>query len=194
MKKVILLAAVAVMTTVGANAQGFEWGVKAGVNVAVQTEIATLPGQTGAGDSDHPRIGFYAGAFAEKPINQFLGIQAELLYSQMGHNLKVGGVSNGYKTDYISLPVLAKLYVWKELSLDLGPQFGYLISAQDGDGDSYYNDQGLKKFDMAFAAGLSYKIVGRYDVSARYNIGLTKLYDHGDAKNGVFSFGVGYRF
>ena len=193
MKKVILLTAVAVMAAVGANAQSFEWGAKAGVNMARQTEFSEPVG-LGGGMKTKGRTGLYAGVFAERVFGMRFGLQGELLYTQLGMSGKTGSHTYGTKTDYLVLPVLAKVYVWRGLSVDLGPQFGYMLSANGVGGSKNDDFSGSNKFDMSVAAGLSYKIAGRYDVSARYNIGLTKLSDHSDAKNASLSLGVGYRF
>ena len=145
------------------------------------------------------RVGFYTGVFAEKAISDFLGVQGELLYTQMGYRFKAGGDSYGLNTDYLALPILAKLYVWRGLSLDLGPQFGYRLSAK-GAGRNSGDDMDacrLKDFDTPFAAGLSYKLCGKIDLSVRYNIGLTgidKSSADGKNKNAAHAFGAGYRF
>ncbi len=69
--------------------------------------------------------------------------------------------------------------------------------------DNYYDRDALNKFDVSAAMGLSYKICGRFDVSARYNLGLTRIQDDYEidnmefkdkARNSVISVGVGYRF
>ena len=193
MKKIILLAAVAVMAAVGANAQSFEWGAKAGVNMARQT-VFVEPAGLGGGMKTKGRTGLYAGVFAERVFGKRLGLQGELLYMQLGMSGKTGSHTYGTKTDYLVLPVLAKVYVWRGLSVEAGPQFGYMLSANGVGGSKNDDFNYLKKFDMSVAAGLSYKIAGRYDISARYNVGLTKLSDHSDAKNASISLGLGYRF
>ncbi len=193
MKKAILTVAVAVMAAVGANAQSFEWGAKAGVNMAWQT-VFIEPAGLGGDMKTKGRTGLYAGVFAERVFGERFGVQGELLYMQMGMSANTRDISYGNKIDYLVLPVLAKVYVWRGLGVEAGPQFGYMLSAKGVGGSENSDFNYLKKFDMAVAAGLSYKILGRYDVSARYNIGLTKLSDHTDAKNASVSLGVGYRF
>lgn len=191
MKKIILLAA-AVLLSTGAFAQqrGFQWGIKAGLNLATQTKV----------DDAKFRPGLVAGAFGEYVINDFFGIQGELLYSMMGAKGKIEGVTVTDKTDYITLPILAKLYILEGLSVDIGPQFGYMISAKakgaagDNSATRNYYDDVDKKFDVSAAMGLSYKLNFGLDVFARYNLGLTKLADGADSKNSVIQVGLGYRF
>lgn len=196
MKKVVLLAAVLAMSASAAFAQHFEWGVKAGLNLAKQTKF----------DGVKMRVGLHVGVFGEYVISDFWGVQGELLYSQMGSKREyeiddLHGMTNResstndflYKNNYIVLPILAKLYVWNKLSVDLGPQFGYMISAKEGS-FNYYKEFVETKFDVSVAMGLSYKFFGKLDVSARYNLGLTKPKEVYNTANRVIQFGVGYRF
>ena len=209
MKKLTILAALIIMSA-SVFAQSIEFGAKAGLNMATITKFDPVF----AGDKNLTmRPGMYVGAFGEYIINDFFGIQGELLYSMMGakqkqypdmENINGGSVVSNlvnvtYKTDYIVLPILAKLYVAEKLSLDLGPQFGFMISAKMKEtgaitrNESYYVGN---KSDVSFCMGLSYKLSSKFDISARYNLGLTNLglYDNYDSKNSVIQFGVGYRF
>ena len=207
MEKIILLSFCISISTV-IFAQGAEWGVKTGLNLASQTTDAF---------SDKVRSGIYAGLFAEHRFNKFFGIQGELLYSMMGSRIQYhksysleygdydgygpwGDITDTYKTDYIVLPVLAKLYVLKNLSLDLGPQFGYMVSAKiktKAEGlkefSSNYYDIVNRKFDVSFGMGLSYRLNSKIDISGRCNFGLTDISDYSKLKNNVIQLGVGYR-
>ncbi|MDR2911053.1 MAG: PorT family protein [Bacteroidales bacterium] len=187
-------------TAIFAQKSKTEFGIKGGIN------LARING--GVSDIHNLRPGIHAGMFAERIFNNFIGIQGELLYSMMGN--RESGSSFIYesntdkykytaKNDYIVLPVLAKLYVAKRLSLDLGSQFGYMISSKtkrsinnvESSGDSYSS---YEKFDVAIAVGLSYKISNRFSVSGRCNIGLIELYDSmNKSLNQVAQFGIGYR-
>lgn len=186
MKKIILAVSALLLST-GAFAQiGIQWGVKAGLNLATTTNTSNAKF----------RAGINAGVFGEYVISDYVGVQAELLYSMQGTKSKTEAagvtVSSTTKTDYINLPILAKLYILEGLSVDLGPQFGYMISAKVGDADVYDNVD--KKFDVSFAMGASYKLPLGLDVFARYNLGLTKIFEGSDSKNSVIQIGVGYRF
>lgn len=209
MKKVLLKISLSVFcvlfaTVIFAQEQkgNIEFGVKGGLNLSHMNK---------ASFKIHP--GIHAGVFAEYTLNNFLGIQGELLYSMMGAKENYSAIyleesydaEETYKNNYIVLPVLAKLYVTKSLSLDLGPQFGYMVSAKvkrNIDGTSEFMESGTfdyydgvdNKFDTSFAIGLSYKLGNRFDISGRCNLGLTKLDNGYNSKNNVFQFGIGYRF
>ena len=205
MKKIILVALAAIVST-GAFAQKFEWGVKAGLNLAKITD---------SGDEAKMRTGLAAGVFGEYVINDLFGIQAELLYSMQGLMFKESEgditIKDVLKGDYINLPILAKFYVLEGLSVDVGPQFGYMVSlkntlsgipAEFEDEDEgmvngttdLYKEDGVKKFDISVGMGLTYKLNFGLDVFARYNLGLTKVSEGDKSKNSVIQVGVGYRF
>jgi hypothetical protein len=187
MKRFLLLAAALLIST-SAFAQNFEWGVKAGLNLATSTKSEGMAKM---------KPSLYAGAFVELKLGDFVGIQPELVYSRQGFNVKEAGETANYRMNYLNLPILAKLYVLENLSLDLGPQFGYMIGSKFAyDGESIETGVEMNDFDVSFGVGLSYKIAEKFDISARYNLGLTNWAkdDAANSKNSVIQIGVGYRF
>lgn len=184
MKKVILLAVVLTLST-GAFAQRYwDFGVKAGANISGITKD----------DAAGTKAGLYVGAFAEYRLNEFFGIQPELVYSRQGASIDSDTVEK-IRLNYLNLPILAKIYVLDALSVDLGPQFGLLLNAKTVMADANDIDiESADDLDVSFAMGLSYRVTPRIDISARYNLGLTKIDGPADSKNSVIQFGAGYRF
>lgn len=194
MKKILLLA-VLISASFAASAQtGFinGFGFKAGLNIAELTDV------------DHVKMkpSFYAGVFKEFTISEKFGIQPELIYSRQGAKYRGAG-GNEIRYNYLNLPIIAKIYPVKNFSIDLGPQFGYLLNSSIenvgvGAGKVVIIADGLKenKVDVSWAMGMTYSIGGMVDVTARYNLGLTKAIkaNDGDAKNSVIQIGLGYRF
>ena len=80
MKKIVV--AVVAMLAIGTSsfAQGFGWGVKAGLNVSGMnnTELDSKTGLT-------------AGVFVDYRFNDWIGMSADLLFSREGAMLKSGG-------------------------------------------------------------------------------------------------------
>ncbi len=216
MKKFFFVVAAAVVST-GAFAQNFSYGVKAGLNMA----SVTKDGDDLEGADKKMRMGFHAGLVGEYQVSDIFGVQAELLYSQQGVKFvpTEGDGKDVAKLEYINLPIMAKFYLVDGLSLEVGPQFGYLMSAKrkvsdfkgemaEENGEVDLLDEKavgkdfLKRMDVSAALGLSYRFAFGLDVSARYNLGLTKIsdkmVDENDKKispkNGVIAVGVGYRF
>lgn len=189
----MILAAAALMMAAGASAQmpSFEWGVKAGLNVSNLSNI----------EDSKMKTGFYVGAFAEFHVNDWLGIQPEVIYSRQGVALDDPDVDYArMRLNYLNIPIMGKFYVLDNLSFETGPQFGFLLNSNlkaKANGETHKEDiDGAKNFDVSWGVGVSYRIFDPLDVTFRYNIGLTKIWDTQDntPKNGVIQIGVGYRF
>jgi len=187
MKKLFIIIVLAAMIAPAKSfAQDMRWGVKGGVNIA----------QVGDGEeSTDARIGFHIGGFMEKPIGRGCDLQLDLLYSMQG------GKSKSYewtdKFDYISVPVMFKIYLNKErrkFSIDIGPQFGYMISSKHT-GVLDYADDAFNKFELGIGVGGSFKLNEDFDLVLRLTGGLTNIFKEGtDEKNRGIQFGIGYRF
>lgn len=123
MKKMILAAA-ALMMAAGASAQmpSFEWGVKAGLNVSGISNI----------DDSKMKASIYVGAFAEFHVNDWLGIQPEVIYSRQGFAVDDNSVDYARaRLNYLNIPIMGKFYVLDNLSFETGPQFGFLLNARE---------------------------------------------------------------
>lgn len=194
MKKVMLIAAIAIFSLTSAEAQEFSFGVKGGVNIA---SMGGGSGYTGVGvGSLGSRTGLHIGGLVEIPISGDISIQPELLYSMKGTNW------NDTNLDYIDLPILGKYNLpWVSgLSAELGPVIGVLMSAKQNGNDvkEFY-----KTIDAAIGIGATYKLDMGVFFSLRYNKGLIDIEDFDDAssssgywwgggKNNVFQLSVGY--
>jgi hypothetical protein len=206
MKKFLMLAAIAVFSFTTVQAQGVSFGAKAGVN------FASIGGDETSGIDG--RTGFHVGALAEIPVNDFFSVQPEIVYSAQGakdsytesfDGITVMGEST-LKLDYINIPIIGKFYVVEGLSLEVGPQVGFNISAKDefevsGLGMTESGEEDIKDFvkgtDFAIAAGAAYKLPIGLFFSARYNVGLSDINDfEGSLKNqnNVVQVGAGFFF
>lgn len=184
MKKIILAAVLFMATSATIQAQLLKIGVKAGVNFASQTGDA-FPNQ----NIDKEGItNFHAGLVAEIKLLEKFSIQPELLYSTQGASYKFKDVNQEVKNDlgYISIPVMAKIYLSKSFSLEVGPQAQFLVSDKDNVrlGDT-------KTFDFGLNAGLGLKLTESIFVQARYGIGLTEASKDADVRNSVIQLSAG---
>ena len=175
MKKLLLVAAIAVFGFT-ANAQEVTFGVKGGVNFSNWDANADTDGITS----------FYIGGLADFALSESFHVQPELLFSSEG--AESGDVDLG--ASFLRIPVMAKYYVADGLSLQAGPNFGFLISEDDALEDA------LKSFDVALGLGAGYELESGLFFDARYNLGLTDLSDVDgfETKTVTFQVGVGYRF
>ena len=177
MKKIIL-SLVAVATFGAVNAQDMKFGAKAGINMS---------NYTGDANTDS-KIGFLVGAFAEFKVNEKFAVQPEILFSALGAK----DDSDNYNSNYILIPVMAKYYATQKLSLEVGPQIGFLMSAKYGSTDI---KDGYKSTDFALNLGAGYDVAENINLGLRYSLGLSNVSDlGGDVKTSNIALAVGYKF
>ena len=190
MKKLLLSSVmVAIGFTVSAQTS---FGAKVGLN------IASLSGDD-VSDLDS-RASLHIGGVAEFEISEKFSFQPELLYSAQGAKISEDGFDATFKLDYINIPLIAKYYVTDGLSIEAGPQVGFLLSSKlkvEFDGESETEDiEDMSSIDFGLSFGLGYKLESGINFGARYNLGLSNISeeDDSDVKNGVFQISVGYFF
>ncbi len=192
---------------INAQVEDFEIGIKFGLN-------ATHLGEKGL-DS---RTSIHLGLAAEFPINEYLGLQPELLYSFQGFgtaSIEPNFEDEILKIDYVYLPIMLKyypFYVVPGFSLEVGPQIGYLTSAVlqrknifDG-GVTETSDVDYGEFisdvDVAINFGLGYQFEMGAFFQVRYNLGVTNIYEVSpfgentsvSFENSVFQVSSGIKF
>ncbi len=183
MKKLLFLGMLT-LGTLSMNAQGIDFGIKAGVNFANITDATGLDNRTG----------FVAGVFVGGKFNDNLGIQADLLYSQQGGEFSAGD----FNLDYVNVPILIKYFVSQGFNIQAGPQFGVVVNddTQTVVGETI-NDIATNNFDVAGVIGLGYDLPMGLRVDGRYSFGLSDVPDERDfdkGKNSVITLSVGYSF
>jgi Outer membrane protein beta-barrel domain len=172
------------------NAQTFQPGIKAGVNVSNFT----------GGDFNNIEksslVGFHAGGFVRLPL-AFLIIQPELLFSSQGAKLEEAGMKSSYKLSYINIPVMVQYESDGGFYAEAGPQVGFKVS--ENVPNTTVGDF-AKGTDLSIAVGLGYYSKIGVGIGGRYTIGISKVgnFDAGnidpDFRNGVFQFGIFYSF
>ncbi|GAA0872213.1 porin family protein [Gangjinia marincola] len=210
MKKFLLLVAFAVFGLTAVQAQDYNFGIKAGLNVS-----------NWGGDTDdfgqdlESRTSFHVGVVYEYVISDKFSLQPEVIYSQQGVTFEstfqdFGGEfkSEGkFKTSYLNVPIIAKIYVIEGLSLQVGPQLGFLIDAEDeaelsgpdfSDSDTRDASDDYESFDFSGAFGIGYKLEMGLFLDARYTLGFTNILegapDDFSVTNNVLQISVGYIF
>lgn len=184
MKKLLLVTAITILGLANINAQDVEFGIKGGLN------FATITGENTSKDQIITAFNF--GAMAEIKISEKFSFQPELLYSGQGYDTDID--SEGIiALNYLNIPLMAKYYVTKKLSLEAGPQIGFLLSTKGGTED--YKDL-FKTTDFGVNLGIGYKLDSGLNFGARYVLGLSNINDVGGTtnKNGVFQLSIGYFF
>ncbi|MBC5841109.1 PorT family protein [Flavobacterium sp. F-380] len=181
MKKILLVAVLAVLGFVSGNAQEIKFGAKAGLN------FASVRGENS--DVYDTVTAFNLGAVAEIPLSEKISFQPEILFSGQGYSFG----NDIAALNYLNVPLMGKYYVTKGLSLEAGPQVGFLLSAKTDNADV---KNLFKKIDFGVNAGLGYKLENGLNFSARYNLGLSNISSVANTtnKNAVVQLSVGYFF
>ena len=190
MKKV-LFAALMMFSSVGAFAQhavgSFNLQPKIGVSIANLTDMK---------DSD-PRVGIVAGVEGEYQASDIFSVSAGVLYSMQGAKANIGNlIAATNRLDYINVPIMANVYVVKGLAVKLGVQPGFNVSnkLKVNNLDAYDNPFAkAQSVDFSIPVGVSYEY-SNFQLDARYNWGLTKVFENGKDKNSVFQITLGYKF
>lgn len=185
MKKLLLSALCVTAFGITAQAQDLEiqFGAKAGLNIA---------DMGGDADTEGSRTGLHIGGLAEIKISETFSIQPELLYSMQGAEV---AEDVDLELSYLNVPIIAKYYVMEGLSIEAGPQVGFLLSADQDGNDAKDN---LKSIDFALNGGVAYDLPMGVFFQVRYSAGISDINDidgvDDKANNNVLSLSVGYKF
>ena len=136
------------------------WGGKAGLNVS------TL-GTTGIYS---PRLGYHSGFYYSQHIEEQYGVQIELLYSLQGASFGISEARMSYH--YMHLPVMMKVYFEDNNYIEVGPQFGYLLSASEYIfGIRQTITSSVRRWDIGGNLGVGHETSFGGIVGVRFNLG-----------------------
>ncbi|MBP3779084.1 MAG: PorT family protein [Prevotella sp.] len=197
MKKILMIAAMMV-ATVAAKAQ-FEPGTFT-LQPKVGVTLATI-----SSDNTKFKFGMAAGIEGQYQLNNWFGLSAAVMYSQQGFKAK--DIDLKGNIEYINVPVMAKFYVTKGLSLNVGVQPGFMTKAKAklSGKDQNFKDE-CNKVDFSIPLSIAYEFENGLTFEARYTTGLTNVgkdvfdssYSSWDKayqnKNEVLMLTVGYKF
>lgn len=186
MKKISLIAVLALVASVTFG-QRTQFGIKAGWNSAhIRDENA--PGGT---DS---RSGFHVGALAHIHLSPALALQPEVVYSAEGADYNYQGWVGEDEIDYINIPVNLQ-YMYKGFRLQTGPQLGILTSAELETETTDRNINNINNVNFSWSFGAGYKLPMGLGIDARYNHGISNMYEKAplDAKSRVWQVGLFYQ-
>ena len=198
MKKFFMIAAmmVAALTVNAQNEVG---------QISIQPKIGMNLSSLRGDDDAKMMIGLAGGLEAEYGVAENFGIAVGALYSMQGAKAKFPQVGTlKFHVDYINVPIVAQYYPVKGLAIKAGAQFGFNVRSKVSDGDDdmkiedFFHalgakDMKQKSLDISIPVGVSYEI-SNIVIDARYNFGLTKIWDPYKDKNSVFQLTVGYKF
>jgi hypothetical protein len=193
MKKTIIVLTV-LFASFTLTAQEFRIGINAGM------DAARLSISGGSGGPIKTKSGLTAGITGEARISNVFAVQLEANYSSQGTGIVTvdGEESGSFQLEYLTIPVLAKLYGTPRLSVYAGPQLGILLKAKSlaSNSDDADIKELLKSTDFYSVFGAEYRFANGIFISGRYHFGLNNLIDsendQSDLKNRYYSMRIGY--
>jgi len=189
MKKVILLFAV--LCLAAGLSMALDYGVRGGLvlgNMALDPEFD----EWGPPEAeDKIKMGFYGGVFIQHPLNETMGIMAEINYIQKGDKYTFD--DSGDEIAYIfygkilEMPVLLYFTPMEKMTLYAGPVLGYVLKGGykyqvsiDDPSISYYEgldmNEYLNRFEFSAAVGGRYQFAGKYFGEIRYIYGMSNMF------------------
>ena len=182
-----ILAIITLFTAVPAAAQ-FNWGIKAGVNLAQKpSDIEDVKGKTG----------WFVGPMAKFTLPIVgLGLEANLLYSQSSTEVQGETIERKtvdlpvYLRYEFSLPVVNKFL---EPFLAVGPQWSWNVGDKTfsvGDimaGSQNFSEYTLRSSNLSLNLGLGAIVLDHIQVHANYNIALGSTSDYREATDAAWN-------
>ncbi len=173
MKRILFLAALCLSLQAHAQKdkreEGVKIGVKGGLNISnfMSDDI----------EDNAIRTSIHLGVATEFIVSDKWSFQPELYYSGQGFSNQDPDGFSREKFNYINLPLIAKYYATKNLSVEVGPQVGLLLSAKNKTNDTNDDIEDQKAIDFGLVGGLGYELSNGIFFQARYNLGLTNIND-----------------
>ncbi len=190
MKFFATVAMATILFTTNAIAQHVNIGIKGGLNVY------NIKNDNNA--KYDSKVGFNVGLLGHIHLAKQLAFQPELVYSTQGAKYNTASIETKINLAYINIPLLIQYMFDNGFRLQAGPQIGFLVSAKAKTGSAEIDlKENLKKVDFAIGAGIGYVHPSSgFGIDARYNIGLSNIYDNATVKsyNRGLQVGVFYLF
>lgn len=144
-------------------------------------------------ESSSSKSGFYAGLSYKSEFSEKLALQVDLVYATMGAEFQDLYTD---ELDYIQLPITINVKLLKIVTLQAGPQIGYLVTAQI-DGEDYIDSLNTIDYGVVGGVGIAFPNTN-FGFSAKYYYGLANINNQdsslGKITNTSYSIGAFYYF
>ena len=190
MKKILTLVVLFAAVSMTAQAQGFNFGVKGGLNItkmSVSKDVVDPDNQTG----------FYIGPTVKISLPMGFGVDAAALYDQRSAKIE----DTDIKQKSLNVPVNVRYNIGlgskAGIYLAVGPQFGFPVS--DKVYDKKVGEYRLKDANLSFNFGAGLTLLGHLEVGFTYNLaagksGEFKNYNDVDTHNNAWQIGAAFYF
>lgn len=201
--KLLLLVLILISGTGIATAQeGFNWGLKAGINASTQSEIGNIC------DDNNVVAGFNGGLAGRYGFNDWLGVRSGLDFQMKGTLCDKPGMEPDVtnRLNYLLLPVKAEFSAGEKagfkngqrLFFATGPYAGYLLNAKQIKNDVKTDLDLYNNFDFGWSFELGYQVPvmknSALQFSLNYDMGVAEIADNSDSQNKSASFSVAWLF
>lgn len=172
-----------------------QFGFKAGASYNTMNFQA---GGTPSSSKSKWKAGFYLGGLLKVPLSSTVALQPEYGYKQLKGDDVVFHVD--YTLHYLSLPLLLRVEVAKQIALLAGPEFGLLIHAQQkGASGSLDATHDTEERAISLVGGVEVKIASGVFAELRYvhgynHVGLGQRSALREFKWRGVEAGLGWRF
>jgi hypothetical protein len=150
------------LSVVPGFAQSSSSGAHGGIEIGAGTSYLTVP----KGTSRSMGLGFVGGLFADLPLASTIKLQPEIQYEHA--QSQVLGADR--KFDYVTVPILVNMTLFKGLYVDEGPAFHFPVRATVAGVDVKSNT----KQNISITIGVG-KRVGRVGIEARWDSGIRQV-------------------
>ena len=206
MKKLFIVAFALLIAGKVSAQKGPSFGIKGGLSFSniIKTDDSNF--------KTNYQTGFNAGAFLTIPIVDRLAFQPEIMFSQKGYKSDRSGILGSgtltQTTNWIEIPILAKVEAAKGFNIYLGPEVSFLTKTTnkyDGTFSSsqkttYESDaEKFKKSILGGVLGVGINLSNKLSLNGRYVLDFQKNNEDGSTstpafKNQVWQVGLGIKF
>lgn len=176
-------------------------GIVGGVNISNIVDV------NNSNFSTQTKAGLNIGGSLDIPIVYPLTFEGEVLYSQKGYRAATADGDFTQRSNFIDVPLLAKLQLAPRFNFVIGPQISFLTSTQNvyRNGfntvveDVYTRDaDGYSKSVLGGVIGLGVDLAPNVELRGRYTLDLQNNDQNGtyapQYRNQVWQVGLGFKF
>ena len=195
MKKLFLGLSIAASSLVFSQ----QFGIKGGMNVSSISDDGY--------DDTKSKVGYYGGVFVNIPASESFSIQPEIIYNNLGSEVKTNLYSQKLNLNYITVPVMFQFKATPQFYLEAGPEFGFLVSADtkttwnNSTSTAELDKEDYNNFNLGVGLGAGFDITKNFGINARYVAGFSDVTKpasdpstNAKNKNNTFQVGVNFKF
>jgi len=170
MKTFIIVALILIQPLISLSQ---EFGIKGGINIAnIRTSV------DGSAEQENAVIDFHGGVYGEFILGEYISLQPEIFFSKEGAKNDVFGADSRVILNTLQVPVLIKLNIGELVNIQIGPQVGFLLSSKiKVEDSSFETDEIFRTVLFSATGGLGIELSPAIELGARYNLGLTDIFD-----------------